>query len=369
MTAVTHPAGAGAEPARTRRPLWRRLLGPLLSLALIGAVFFWFLPQFTSVSDVWASVRAMSWVELTLLLAAAVWNLATYQFVMVATMPGLTLGQATVSTETTTAVSNTVVGGAAISLGLTYAMNSSWGFSRSRTSVMLLVSGLWNNFAKLGLPVLGLVLLAFSAPPTAGRLLAGLGGVAALVVSVVLLGLLLRSREAAARIGTGAARVASALRRPFRRGPVTGWDRATTKFRDRTVLLLRARWHWITLTTLLSHLSLFLVLFLALRFIGVGADEVSLAEALAVFAFARLLTAIPFTPGSLGVIELALITGLAAAGGPRALVAAAVLTFRALTYVLPIPVGLATYVFWQRNRSWRRPPNSAPRTELVPESA
>ena len=42
----------------------------------------------------------------------------------------------------------------------------------------------------------------------------------------------------------------------------------------------------------------------------------SLAEALAVFAFARLLTAIPFTPGGLGVIELALITGLV--GGGRA---------------------------------------------------
>ena len=47
----------------------------------------------------------------------------------------------------------------------------------------------------------------------------------------------------------------------------------------------------------------------------------------------------------------------------------AVLTFRALTYVLPIPIGLATYIFWRRNRSWRREPNAAPRTELVPESA
>ena len=68
-------------------------------------------------------------------------------------------------------------------------------------------------------------------------------------------------------------------------------------------------------------------------------------------------------------IELALITGLSAAGGPRALVAAAVLIFRALTYVLPIPIGLGTYIFWQRNRSWRRAPNTAPRTELVPETA
>ncbi|MFD2089997.1 lysylphosphatidylglycerol synthase transmembrane domain-containing protein [Blastococcus deserti] len=367
MTAVE--SRPGTETSRPRRGGWRRLVGPLLSVVLVVAVFFWFLPQFTSISAVWTSVRAMTWTEVAVLVLAALWNLATYQFLMVATTPGLTLRQATVSTETSTAVSNTVVGGAAIALGLTYAMNSSWGFSRSRTSVSLLVSGLWNNFAKLGLPVLALVLLAFSAPPTTGRLIAGLLGVGTLATAVVLLGMLLRSEAAAVRIGNGAARVASALRRLVGRGPVTGWDLATTKFRRRTVLLLRARWHWITLTTLVSHLSLFLVLLLSLRFVGVGADQVSFAEALAVFAFARLLTAVPFTPGGLGVIELALITGLAAAGGSRPLVAAAVLIFRALTFVLPIPIGLATYVFWRRNRSWRREPNSAPRTDLVPENA
>jgi uncharacterized membrane protein YbhN (UPF0104 family) len=311
----------------------------------------------------------MRWTEVAILLLAAVWNLATYQFVVLSTMPGLTFRQATVSTETTTAVSNTVVGGAAIALGLTYGMNSSWGFSRSRTSVSLLVSGLWNNFAKLGLPVVALVLLAFAGQPSAGRLLAGVAGVAGLVAALGALGLLLRSREGAARLGTFSGRVASAVLRPFGRPAVQGWDRATIKFRDRTVLLLRARWHWITLATLVSHVSLFVVLLLALRFVGVSADQVGWIEALAVFAFARLLTAIPFTPGGLGVIELALITGLSAAGGARAQVAAAVLTFRALTYVLPIPLGLATYVFWRRNKSWRREPNTAPRTELVPETA
>ncbi len=367
MTAVT-PQAPPARPPRTT-PLWRRVATPLLSLALVAAVFFWFLPQFTSLSDVWSAVAAMSWTSLALLGLAALWNLATYQFVMVATMPGLRLREATVSTLTTTAVSNTVVGGAALSLGLTYGMNSSWGFSRSRTSVSLLLSGLWNNFAKLGLPVLALALLALGSAPTTGRLLAGLGGIAGLVAAVVLLGLLLRSRESAARIGTGAGRVASALLRPFGRPPVQGWDLATTKFRDRTALLLHARWHWLTLATLVSHLSLFVVLLLALRSVGVGAAQVGVVEALAVFAFARLLTAIPFTPGGLGVVELALITGLSAAGGDRPLVAAAVLVFRGLTYVLPIPLGLGTYLFWRHNRSWRREPNSAPRTELVPEAA
>ena len=356
-------------PARRRRPPWRRVIGPLLSLALIAAVFFWFLPQFTSLGEVWASAQRMTLLQVGLLALATVWNLATYQFVMVTTTPGMTLRQATVSTQTTTAVSNTVVGGAAIALGLTYAMNSSWGFSRSRTSVSLLTSGLWNNFAKLGLPVVALALLAFTAPPTPGRLIAGGLGVAGLLAAIGVLWLVLRSRDSAARMGVVLGRWVSVLLRLVHRPPVHGWDLALSKFRDRTVVLLRARWHWLTLATVVSHLSLFLVLLLALRFSGVSAAQVGWTEVLAVFAFARLLTAVPFTPGGLGVVEVAMISGLAAAGGDRPAVAAGVLIYRVLTYVLPIPLGVLTYVFWQRNKSWRREPNSAPRTDLVPESA
>jgi len=91
-----------SEQQRPRRSGWRRWLGPALSLALIAAVFFWFLPQFTSISAVWTSVRDMSWVEVAVLLVAALWNLATYQILMMTTTPGLTFRQATVSTEATT---------------------------------------------------------------------------------------------------------------------------------------------------------------------------------------------------------------------------------------------------------------------------
>jgi uncharacterized protein (TIRG00374 family) len=150
---------------------------------------------------------------------------------------------------------------------------------------------------------------------------------------------------------------------------VQGWEKATIKFRRRTALLVSARWIWITVTTLVSHLSLYLVLLVALRNIGVSEREASWIEVLAVFSFARLLTAIPITPGGLGIVEVALITGLAAAGGARAEVAAAVLLFRALTYVVPIPLGLATYLFFKRNQSWRRAPGEAPRTDLVPETS
>jgi uncharacterized membrane protein YbhN (UPF0104 family) len=353
-----------------RRVHWRKFVGPLISLVIVVAVFWYFLPQFTSISDVWNSVTSMSGIEITVLCVAAVWNLATYWLVMVATMPGLTYPQAAVVTEATTAVANTIPAGGAVGIAMSYGMYSSWGFSRNRSSVSLLVSGVWNNFAKLAMPVVALVLLAFAGGAGgSGRIIAGCLGIAGLVGAVTVFGLLLHSRESASRVGVTAGRVASAVLRVLHRPPVSGWERATVKFRDRTVLLLRARWLRITLTTLISHLSLFLVLLLSIRAVGVAGSEVGWAEALAVFALARLLTAIPFTPGGLGVVEVALITGMAAAGGARPEVAAGVLVFRALTYVLPIPLGLGAYVFWRRNRSWHRPLNSAPRTELVPESA
>ena len=97
-------------PRHPTRPHTRQVVGGVLSIALVVGVFVWFLPQFTSLAAVWTSVKDMTWLELTVLGLAAAWNLATYQFVMVATTPGLTLRQAFVSTETTTAVSNTVLG-------------------------------------------------------------------------------------------------------------------------------------------------------------------------------------------------------------------------------------------------------------------
>jgi uncharacterized protein (TIRG00374 family) len=233
-------------------------------------------------------------------------------------------------------------------------MLSSWGFSKSRITVSVLVSGIWNNFAKLALPILAVSLLALEGGAGGGRIVSAFIGLGALVAAIVVFALILKSEEFAAKVGNWAARVATRLRRIFRKGPVEGYDLAVVKFRNRVIGLVRHRWLALTFWTIVGHLSLYAVLLVALRQIGVSEDEVSWTQVLAVFAFARLLTAIPLTPGGLGVIELALIAGIdAAAGdGAHAQVVGAVLLFRLLTYVIPIPFGLITYVFWRRNKSW-----------------
>jgi putative heme transporter len=42
---------------------------------------------------------------------------------------------------------------------MTYSMLGSWGYSRSRTTTAVLVSGVWNSFIKLAMPVLALALV------------------------------------------------------------------------------------------------------------------------------------------------------------------------------------------------------------------
>jgi len=156
------------------------------------------------------------------------------------------------------------------------------------------------------------------------------------------------------------------------------WGEAAVRFRKRTIQLVSKRWPMLTLATVVSHLGLFLVLLISLRFVGVSAQDVGWAEVLGDFAFARLLTAVPITPGGLGVVELAYIGGLVLAGrnhttaSPeefRAQVAAGVLLFRALTYGAQIPLGGITYLIWRQKKSWRKDPKEAPQEPAVPVPA
>jgi putative heme transporter len=338
-----------APTAAKRGSRVRLAVQVVVSLVLV-VVIFYFLLKKIDLSQVWTSITSMTWLELTILGLLAIWNLCTYAFVWMAVTPApqLSFGRAMVMTQSSTAVANTVPGGSAIGIGMTYTMLGSWGYSRSKTTTAVLVSGVWNSFIKLAMPVLALALVALQGNATKGRVTAALLGIAGLVGATMVFALMLRSEEMARRFGLLAGRVASRVLRLVRRPPVHGWELATVKFRSRTIALVEHRWLWITVTSLVSHLSLYLVLLVALRDVGVSNTQVGWAEVLAVFAFARLATAIPFTPGGIGFVEAVLIAGLTAAGGDRDEVTAAVLVYRVLTWALPIVVGVATYLWWRR---------------------
>ena len=346
--------GAPSSAGRKRRlnPVVRKVLQILVSVVLLVAIFWYVFQQVADVSEVWAAIQTLTWGEVGVLTLMTAFNLFTYWIVIVIATPGITYPQAAVLTQSTTAVANSVPAGGAIAVGLTYTILSSWGFSKVRATVSIVVTGIWNNWLKLATPVLALALLAMQGERGGGQLFAALLALGGLVGAIVIFALILRSEHFAARVGEATGKGATALLRLVRRPPVHGWDLAVVKFRNRVIGLVRYRWIRLTAATILSHAALYIVLVTSLRVMGVSDDEVGWARVLAVFAFARLLTAIPLTPGGVGVVELALITGLTSAGGDAPQVVAAVLLFRLLTYILPILLGAFTYVVWRRKRSW-----------------
>lgn len=345
------------------RAWWRsRWVQGLFSLGVVALIFGFFFPKVADYGEVWKTIRAMTPMEIVTLTVVGLWNIVSYWPMLTAAQPQLPLRQAAVSNLASTSVANTVPGGGAIGIGVTMTMQRSWGQPVAATTLGLVVTGVWNNFVKLGLPVVALGLLALNGEAGPGLAVAAVIGLLVLVGAIVLFALLLRSDQLAASVGRGVGGVASALRGVFRRPPVEGWDRRAVAFRSDAVDLVERRWLRITVTSLVSHLSLFAVLLLALRHVGVSDDEVSWQLVLAAFSFVRLVSAVPITPGGLGVVELGLTAAMGSGlpDGTKNQIAAAVLVYRALTWLLPIPLGVGCWIFWRANRSWRHDVVAAP---------
>src|SRR5579859_5799268 len=201
-----------------------------------------------------------------------------------------------------------------------------------------LVSGTWNVLARLGLPALALLIM-LTATRSGPLLIAAAAVGLAVLAAAAGLGLLVRSESFALRTGGALQRGLVVVYRLVRRQPPCNIPGSLLGFRRRAAALIAARGWRITAATAASHLILWLVLLACLRGVGLSQAQVPWQASLAAFAFVRLLTALPVTPGGLGITELGLVGTLAAGLGPGAgaQVTAAVLLYRAVTYPASYP--------------------------------
>jgi putative heme transporter len=326
-----------------------RRYGPAaVGVILVAGIFGLALPRIASYRDVIDVVSELVWWEIVVLGLATVWNVVTFAPPWRSAMPGLGLWRALVMTQASTAAASVFPGGEAVGLGLTFGMLKGWGFRSGAIAAAAAVVTTMNALAKVLLPVAALV----------GLLVTGRqGGLLGLltVIAVGTIGLLLgaavvalrtdaSTRVFAARLDAWRARV-PLLRRRAADNPL---PERLSRFRGETIELLRRRWFQLLTWTLVGHLSVFVVLLVTLRAVGVPSSEVDFVEAFAAWALTRLLTAVPITPGGLGIIELGLTGALVAAGGENDNVVAAVLLYRLLTWLPPIVLGAPAALLWRR---------------------
>ena len=331
-----------------RTHLGRKILRTVVAAALIAATFWFAIPHFAPYHSVWASMDAMTVPQMLLIAATAVASMVSCWIMICAVLPSIGLRQAAVVNLGSNAVANTLPAGGALALGMSWAMLSSWDVGAAEYLLYTLISGIWNVFARLGLPVLALLLMLTDGHPGGVLLLSAVAGLVLLAAMVGGLGLILHSERLALRAERVLQRARAIVGRLRRRPPAS--DAATLPdFRHRAAGLVAARGWRITAATAASQLTLWLVLLVCLRGVGLSQAQLPWQTSLAAFAFVRLLTTLPVTPGGIGIVELGLVGSMAAGTDHRITVqiTAAVLLYRAVTYLPSIPLGGAAYLLWR----------------------
>jgi len=336
-----------------------------ISLGIVVIIFAFVIPKLTGAdyAKIWHEIAKLSPAEIAGLVAFWFIGMLAYTGVLTNTLPGLKHTQALTVNFAGSAVSNVMPFGGAIGVGATYAIDMSWGFTAPSVTLSILVSGIWNVFAKLAMPVLALLLLILSGHATGKLFLPAILGLIALVVAAIILGLIMRSERLAERIGQFGQSIVGWFCRVTRRKATPDVVAGVLNFRHQSIGLVRERWWRITLWIFLFNLIQFLLLFACIR--AIGLDGITLTEAFAAFAFARLLETIPITPSGVGFVEVGAASALISFGGPDNASTAAVFLFRGFVYLLEIPVGALAWVVWASMSKWRRPVGSV--TPVVPQ--
>jgi uncharacterized protein (TIRG00374 family) len=328
------------EARRKRRTGRARIAGTVVSVAVVGVVFALALPRIADYGDVWDEIQKLSWQWILVLGLATLLNLATFGPPLMAALPGISYFHASRVTLASTALSLIAPGGAAVGMATTVGMLRGVGFSGRPVGLAVVVMSIWNQSVILGFPILAVAGLAAEGARNRTLEIAALVGLAVFAAIVAAFALALSSKRFARGVGDRAARLVSGAGRLLHKAPVTWGGASFVRFRDESIELIRRRWPALTAATLAGHLTVFVILSVSLRAVGVTHTEVTIVEAFAAWTLARILGGIPLTPGGLGFVELGLTGVLVAFGASNAEAVAATMIYRFLTIVPTVLVGL-----------------------------
>jgi putative heme transporter len=325
-----------------------RALRIVVALAVVVAVFFGVLPQL-------ADLRAAADALIALPTSAIAWLTLLAASILVATwlaltrlIEGATVPQAGLAHVLSTAVANTVPAGGAVAVGVSLQVHGSYGRTIAQTTTGLLTMGVLDNAVKLGLPM---VLVALSPVVPGAAELPTSAAVGALVFTIVaVLAVLALGRE---RVVVRATRWTQRLAARFGRGGEGDWSTGAVTYLRGLRRTLRHHGPSAFVAVAASHVLQVVLLIVALRALGVPEEHAGVVRVTVVYVLVRLVTALPITPGGLGVAELGLVAGLRAGvpAGFDEVIVAATLLFRGATYLLPVLLGAPAWALWR----WHRP--------------
>ena len=268
--------------------------------------------------------------------------------------PDLTVGQGVLVQQTTTASNNTVIGSGPVATGLRIAMLRSWSVSDTSIAITVVALNVLSAYKLWIIALLtALVGLGDAVEGVVDRrifLAIAVVAVVVLTAATLLWWTLLHRPMAVAWLAARVQTVWDRARRRWARLPDAHLPAVVEHARAEAHLLARAHGGRILLTSLADQLIGIARPLAVVRAFGIDAGTLSTSQVLIAYGLVRLAAALTPVPGGIGVTEVGLAALLTRFGGPESTVLAAVITYRALTFALPIVTGGVCFAVWR----WQR---------------
>lgn len=346
MSDPASPITPDAPPPRsTRRRLWVFVVRPLILVAVslfAARVIVSFIGE-VDWSAVGTALGKLTWAQVPLLIALLLVRQVFNSVPLAVFVPGLGIGRAFQNDLTANLIGTLAPPPGDVVLRIS--MFRSWGIRPLDGMPGVTLNSLTFYAIRFGVPALGALLLV-GQEASAGHLWLALGSLAVAVGIVVALILVARGERLARAIGRRAGLVAGRFREDVE---PEQWSTAVSTFRDRMSERLVKGLAPALVALAAMVVTDAVIVLVALRIVGIPADQLPVLLVIGTFLVAYPLTALPLA--GLGVLDAVLLFAFTEAAGLDAepVIVAALIVWRVLTIPGTLVLGGLAMGWWR----WR----------------
>ncbi len=327
-----------------------KVLSGVITGGLLVLLFVGIIPKLTDFAGLGATIKAMAPAVVLLLFVCAFGIRILSAADKIVVIPNLSLRRSYIANDTSSAVSNVIPGPSGTAAR--FAVLHSWGVSVLDFTRSTFLTGLLSNVAMIAFPgVAFLILVLMGGGDLSEKSAIEIGTIAVIVtvITVVVLWAIMRSEELARKVGLISQRLAKPFFRMLHRPAPSTWGERAVILRTDTAVLLEAKGILLVTFVFGAYWLNGLLLVFCMWACGVPYSTLNLITGLALYTIGRVSTIIQITPGGVGVVEVAYTATYVWALGDdyHTEIVAAVLVYRALTYLLPIITGAFCYGIWR----------------------
>ena len=368
---VTTPEGFAApspgDPAKQRR---NTIIQVVVALAVMVIVFGVILPEVIDYRQVVEILRQTEPWQIIVLLIAGLIVYIPEGWLYAILLPGLGLWRGMQSWVASTAVASTAP---AIDLVTRFGMYRSFGATVDASMLSIFLTGVFDNFVKFSLPVIGVLILAsFGIEDIDPLPLIALIALIILIATAVVVIGAIRSEAFTRRLGDRLERIANWVLTKMKKNPLENVSVRVVRVRDSAIDLVKSAWHKALFASALGKLWTFVILLMGVRIVGIDEETLPTLAVFVGWSIVMLLQSIPITPGGIGIAALGFVGIFTAMIGNEFSdqIAAAVVLYRLAQWALPIVIGWIVVFIWRRQvSSGRLPDPFADNSEGVAEPA